>query len=255
MKVSIITVSYNSEKTIRDTIESVLSQDYSDIEYIVIDGGSTDGTMEIVSQFKGHISRVVSESDRGIYDAMNKGIALAEGDVIGFLNSDDMYVSNSSVSQLMAPIRAQGVDAAFADLVVVDAIETERVVRYYDSSYFSPKKFRFGWMPAHPTFFAKKSAYKLAGNYSLDYQIAADYEILVRMLYVHQLKYAYIQKPLVKMRKGGASSASLRSNWILNCEIVRACRSNGIFTALPIVLLKIPQKLIGKFWIRGGSNE
>lgn len=255
MKVSIITVSYNSAKTIRDTIESVLSQDYSDIEYIVIDGGSTDGTIEIVNQYREHISRVVSESDRGIYDAMNKGIALAEGDVIGFLNSDDMYVSSFSVSQLMTPIRTQGVDAAFSDLVVVDAIETEKVVRYYDSSYFSPKKFRFGWMPAHPTFFAKKSAYKLAGNYSLDYQIAADYEILVRMLYVHQLKYAYIQKPLVKMRKGGASSASLRSNWILNCEIVRACRSNGIFTTLPIVLLKIPQKLVGKFWKRGGGNE
>lgn len=255
MKVSIITVSYNSEKTIRDTIESVLSQDYSDIEYIVIDGGSTDGTMEIVNQHRGHISRVVSESDRGIYDAMNKGIAIANGDVIGFLNSDDMYVSSSSVSQLMAAINIQGVDAAFADLVVVDAEETERVVRYYDSSYFSPKKFRFGWMPAHPTFFAKKSAYKMAGDYSLDYQIAADYEMLVRMLYVHQLKYAYIQKPLVKMRRGGASSASLRSNWILNCEIVRACRSNGIFTTLPIVLLKIPQKLIGKFWKKGGSNE
>ena len=255
MKVSIITVSYNSAKTIKDTIESVLSQDYSDIEYIVIDGGSNDGTREIVNQYREHISRVVSESDRGIYDAMNKGIALAEGDVIGFLNSDDMYVSSSSVSQLMTPIRTQGVDAAFADLVVVDAIETEKVVRYYDSSYFSPKKFRFGWMPAHPTFFAKKSAYKLAGNYSLDYQIAADYEILVRMLYVHQLKYTYIQKPLVKMRKGGASSASLRSNWILNCEIVKACRSNGIFTTLPFVLLKIPQKLIGKFWKRGSGNE
>ena len=254
MKVSIITVSYNSEKTIRDTIESVLSQDYLDIEYIVVDGASSDGTMEIVSQYKQHITRVVSEPDRGIYDAMNKGIALAKGDVIGFLNSDDVYVSSSSVSELMNPIKTQEVDASFADLVVVDAVETEKIVRYYDSSYFSPKKFRFGWMPAHPTFFAKKSAYKLAGNYSLDYQIAADYEMLVRMLYVHQLQYAYIQKPLVKMRKGGASSASLRSNWILNCEIVSACRSNGIFTALPIVLLKIPQKLIGKFWKRGSCN-
>jgi glycosyltransferase involved in cell wall biosynthesis len=255
VKVSIITVSYNSEKTIRDTIQSVLSQDYLDIEYIVIDGASNDGTMKIVNQHKQHISKVVSEPDQGIYDAMNKGIALAEGDVIGFLNSDDMYVSSSSISELMTPIKTHGVDASFADLVVVDAVETEKIVRYYDSSYFSPKKFRFGWMPAHPTFFAKKSAYKLAGNYSLDYQIAADYEILVRMLFVHRLKYAYIQKPLVKMRKGGASSASLRSNWILNCEIVRACRSNGIFTFLPIVLLKIPQKLIGKFWKRSGGNE
>lgn len=254
MKVSIITVSYNSEKTIRDAIQSVHSQDYPDIEYIVIDGGSTDGTMDIVSQFRQRISKVVSEPDQGIYDAMNKGIALAEGGVIGFLNSDDMYISNSSVSQLMSPIRTQGVDAAFADLVVVDAIETEKVVRYYDSSFFSPKKFRFGWMPAHPTFFAKKSAYKLVGNYSLHYKIAADYEMLVRMLYVQRLKYVYIQKPLVKMRKGGASSASLRSNWILNREIVRACRSNGIFTTLPIVLLKIPQKLIGKFLKWGGGN-
>lgn len=247
MKVSIITVSYNSEKTIRDTIQSVLSQDYPDVEYIVIDGGSTDGTMDIVGQYRRHISRVVSEPDQGIYDAMNKGIALAEGDVIGFLNSDDMYMSSSAVTELMTPIKTQGVDAAFADLIVVDAVDTEKVLRYYDSSYFSPKKFRFGWMPAHPTYFAKKSAYLSAGKYSLDYQIAADYEMLVRMLYVNQLKYAYIKKPLVKMRMGGASSASLRSNWILNCEIVRACRSNGIFTILPIVLLKIPQKLIGRF--------
>jgi glycosyltransferase involved in cell wall biosynthesis len=255
VRVSIITVSFNSEKTIRDTIESVLSQDYADIEYIVIDGGSVDGTMGIVSQYGGRISKVVSEPDRGIYDAMNKGMKLADGSIIGFLNSDDMYMSTSSVSQLMSPIITEGVDASFADLVVVDAVDTKKVVRYYDSSFFSPKKFRFGWMPAHPTFFAKKSAYLSAGDYSLDYQIAADYEMLVRMLYVHQLKYAYIKKPLVKMRKGGASSASLLSNWILNCEIVKACRSNGIFTVLPFVLLKIPQKLIGKLWKRGGGNE
>ncbi len=252
MKVSIITVSYNSEKTIKDTIDSVLSQDYEDIEYIVIDGGSTDKTMEIVNQYKNRICKVVSESDNGIYDAMNKGIALANGEVIGFLNSDDMYSSKSSVSQLMSSIRLDGVDAVYADLVFVDAEDTNKIIRYYDSSYFSPKKFRFGWMPAHPTFFAKKAAYKLVGNYSLDYQIAADYEMLVRMLYVFRLSYAYIKKPLVKMRKGGVSSSSLYSNWVLNCEIVNACRTNGISTNLILVLLKIPQKLIGRFW-RGGD--
>ena len=157
-KVSIITVCFNSAKTIRDTIESVLSQDYPNIEYIVIDGGSSDQTLEIVKEYSDRIAIIVSEKDRGIYDAMNKGIALASGEIVGMLNSDDVYINENAVSELMRKMKDANSDSVFADLVIVDPENLNKVVRYYDSSYFNPNKFRFGWMPAHPTFFVKKSS-------------------------------------------------------------------------------------------------
>lgn len=249
-KISIITVCFNSEATIRDTIESVLHQSYPNIEYLIIDGGSTDDTLKIIAEYGTKISRVVSERDRGIYDAMNKGIHLASGEIIGILNSDDVYMDTNSVKVLVSPIIQDSSDASFADLVVVSLGDLNEVVRYYDSCYFSPKKFRFGWMPAHPTFFIKKSCYEAAGDYSLNYKIAADYEMLIRLLLIYGFTYTYIPKPLIKMRLGGASSASLVRNWILNCEIVKACKENGIWTCLPLLLLKIPQKLAGRIFKR-----
>ena len=250
LKISIITVCFNSKATIRDTIESVLSQSYPNIEYLIIDGGSTDGTLNIIAEYGDRIGRVVSEQDRGIYDAMNKGIHLASGEIIGILNSDDVYVDTESVKNLVAPIILGHSDASFADLVVVSSSDLNKVVRYYDSSYFSPEKFRYGWMPAHPTFFIKKSCYELAGDYSLNYKIAADYEMLIRLLLIYGFSYTYIPKPLIRMRLGGASSASLARNWVLNCEIVKACKENGIWTALPLLLLKVPQKLAGRIFKR-----
>ena len=246
MKVSIITVCFNSAATIRDTIESVLEQSYPDIEYLIVDGGSTDETMSIISEYASRIARVISEHDFGIYDAMNKGIHLASGEIVGILNSDDVYMDMNSVTQLVSPIIEGRSDSTFADLIVVSANDLNKVVRYYDSSYFSPEKFRFGWMPAHPTFFVKKSCYEMVGDYSLDYKIAADYEMLIRLLLIAKVTYTYISKPLIKMRLGGASSASLARNWTLNREIVKACRLNGVWTALPLLVLKVPQKLVGK---------
>ena len=155
-KVSIITVCFNSTKTIRDTIESVISQDYPNIEYIIIDGGSSDETVAIVKEYTDRIAVIVSESDRGIYDAMNKGVALASGDIVGMLNSDDVYMNEHAVSELMKTMQDARTDSVFADLVIVDPIDLGKILRYYDSSYFTPSKFRFGWMPAHPTFFVKK---------------------------------------------------------------------------------------------------
>jgi glycosyltransferase involved in cell wall biosynthesis len=244
-KVSIITVCFNSAKTIRDTIESVLSQDYPDIEYIVIDGGSNDQTLKIVRGYSDRIAVIVSEKDRGIYDAMNKGIALASGEIVGMLNSDDIYMNEHAVSELMKKMQDAKSDSVFADLVIVDPDDLNKVLRYYDSSYFNPKKFRFGWMPAHPTFFVKKSLYDKVGPYSLDYQISADYEMLIRLLWVQKASYAYLQKPVVRMRYGGASTADLSRNLLLNREIVQACKANGIYTNLFLVLLKIPAKLWG----------
>lgn len=246
MKVSIITVSFNSAKTIADTIESVLSQDFPQIEYIIVDGGSSDGTLGIIKQYQDRINHWVSEKDRGMYDAMNKGIALATGDVIGILNSDDVYMNTHVVSELMELMQAKRAQVVFADLILVDQDHPQKVLRYYDSSHFHPNKFKYGWMPAHPTVFVKRELYEAVGKFSTTYQIAADYEMLIRILAIQRARYAYLPKPVVRMRSGGASTAGLSRNWILNQEIVRACKENGIYSNMAMLLLKLPFKLWGK---------
>lgn len=246
MKVSIITVSFNSAKTITDTIKSVLSQDFPQIEYIVVDGGSSDGTVEIIKQYEDQIAHWVSEKDRGMYDAMNKGIALATGDVIGILNSDDVYMNTHVVSELMELMQTKRAQVVFADLILVDQDNPQKVLRYYDSGHFHPNKFKYGWMPAHPTVFVKRELYEAVGHFSTAYQIAADYEMLIRILAIQRARYAYLPKPVVRMRSGGASTAGLSRNWILNQEIVRACKENGIYSNMAMLLLKLPFKLWGK---------
>lgn len=243
-KVSLVTVCYNSAATIRRTIESVLSQEYPAIEYIIIDGGSTDGTVEIVRGFGNRIAIFISERDSGIYDAMNKGVALASGEVVGLLNSDDVYADAYAVRDLMAAMSQAGSDSVFADLVYVDQQEPGRVRRYYNSGNWSPSRFRFGWMPAHPTFFVRREWYERCGLFSLDYRIAADFEMLVRLLYVGKATYTHLPRAVVRMQIGGASTRGLRNSWLLNREIVKACRAHGIWTSLPLVLLKIPAKLL-----------
>ncbi len=243
-KISIITVCYNSAATIRDTIESVLTQDYPNIEYIIVDGASKDGTMEIVHEYQDKIDVVISEPDKGIYDAMNKGIRAATGDVVGLLNSDDFYADDSSVRQLIECMEDAGSDTVYADLVTVDARDTMRIVRYYDSSTFHTERLCYGWMPAHPTFMVKRELYATYGGFSLDYRIAADFEMVARLLHTAGASYTYLPVVVIKMRVGGVSSSSLKSSWILNKEIVRACRANGIKTSLPRVLLKVPAKLM-----------
>lgn len=242
--VSIITVSFNSATTIRDTIESVLSQDYPAIEYIIVDGGSEDETLKIVREYGDRIDRVISEPDRGIYDAMNKGIVAASGDLVGTLNSDDFYADTTCVRQLVSRLEDADTDCVFADLVMVDPVNTDRIVRYYDSSAFRPPRLRYGWIPAHPTFLAKRSLYNRHGGYSLDYRIAADFEMMVRLLYRAEASYVHLPTVVVKMRSGGASTRSLGARWLLNREIVRACRANGLNTSLPRVLMKVPAKLM-----------
>lgn len=244
MKISIITVSFNSAATIRDTIESVISQSYPDIEYIIVDGASTDDTMKIAEEYDDKIAALVSEPDKGIYDAMNKGIGLASGDVIGILNSDDVYAGADSVQQLVSCMISADSDTVFADLVQVDPNNLDRVMRYYDSSRFSPERLRYGWMPAHPTFMAKRRLYQQWGGFSVDYKIASDYEMMVRLLYRARASYVYLPSVVVKMRAGGVSTGGLRNSWILNKEIVRACKQNGLDTSLPRVLLKTPLKLL-----------
>ena len=248
MKVSIITVSFNSAKTIAETIESVLSQDFPDIEYIVVDGGSTDGTVDIIRQNENRISRWISERDQGMYDAMNKGIAMASGEVIGILNSDDTYMNAHVITDLMQVMQVQNTEVVFADLILVDPIKQNKVIRYYDSGRFHPNKFKYGWMPAHPTVFVKRELYQRVGPFSTTYEIAADYEMLIRMLAIEKASYAYYPKPVVRMRAGGASTSGISRNWILNQEIIRACKENGIYTNLMMLLLKVPAKLWGRLF-------
>ena len=243
VKVSIITVAFNSEKTIADTIESVLSQDYPNIEYIIIDGGSKDGTIEMVGSYGNRVSKFISEPDRGMYDAMNKGIHLATGDIIGILNSDDFYADKSIISNVVNTFVESGSDSVFGDLVYVNSNNLTKVTRYYSSSHFHPRLFAYGWMPAHPTFFVKRWAYEQYGVFQTNYKIAADYELLARFLAKHQISYTYIPQVMVRMRTGGASTTNLMSNWILNSEIIRACTENGIKTNWFKVLSKYFKKV------------
>ena len=244
---SIITVSYNSARTIQETIESVLEQDYHFIEYVVIDGGSTDGTLDILERYREKISVIISESDSGIYDAMNKGIQVSTGELVCMLNSDDVYASPSSVRHLVECLITKNTDTVYADLVITDPSEANRVLRYYDASTFKPERLRYGWMPPHPTFIAKRELYEKWGGYSLKYKISADYEMMVRLLYKAKVSYAYLPEVVVKMRSGGVSTGGFRSSWILNSEIVTACKENGLETSMLRLMLKIPAKIMEHF--------
>ena len=244
MKITIITVVFNGAKYIRSAIQSVLSQDYDNIEYIVIDGGSTDGTVDIVKEYQDKISVFISEPDEGIYDAMNKGIALATGNVIGILNSDDFYIDEFVIEKVVKEFEEKNVDSVYADLVYVEPKNLNKTVRYYDSSKFNPSKFSYGWMPAHPTFFVKKDTYEKHGVFRTDLKIAADFDILIRFLLTHKISYSYMQEVLVKMRVGGVST-SFNSIWINNIETLRVCRDNGIKTNIFKILSKYPAKISG----------
>ena len=250
MKVSLITGSFNSVSTISDTIESISSQDYLDIEYIIIDGNSKDGTVEVIKSHNQKITKWISEPDSGIYDAMNKGIAMATGEVIGILNSDDFYSNNQIISQVAKAFEDEKVDAVFGDLVFVDPMNLTKIVRKYSSKKWNPKKLAWGFMPAHPTFFVRRKYYESLGVFKTDYKISADYELLIRFLLVHKLNYRYLPLNMVIMRKGGASSKGLMSNVILYREIVRGCRENGIYTNSFMVYSKYFTKLSELFFTR-----
>lgn len=243
MKVSIITPTYNSAQTVRDTIESVLSQDYDNIEYIIIDGYSKDNTLDIIKEYSDQIAVVVSEPDKGIYDAMNKGIQLATGDVVGILNSDDFFTSNDVISIVVKEFMHNQTDAIYGDIHFVRPENLNKCVRYYSSAIFSPFLFRFGFMPAHPSFYVKKSCYEQLGTYDLNYRIAADYDLMIRFLYKEKIRYKYLKKDFVTMRIGGISTEGVNSRILLNKEIVRACKKYGIYTNLFFLSLKYIYKV------------
>ena len=245
LKVSIITVCFNSESTIRVTLDSVRSQSFANIEHIIVDGDSSDRTMDIVAEYREWLGPVVSESDKGLYDAMNKGIDMASGDIIGILNSDDFYERDDVIEAVVgAFLRDPALDILFGDVVFVSPPDLETVTRFYRAGHFRPWKLRFGWMPPHPATFVTKAVYEKHGKYRLDMKISADYEMFVRWLSKAKLNFCWVDRVIVRMRAGGLSTGGLKSSLILNREIVRACKENGVYTNLMLVLTKIPFKFL-----------
>ena len=240
MKISVVTVTFNSAATVADTMESVLRQEYEDYEYIVVDGGSTDETVEIIksyqSKFGGRMCWI-SEPDKGMYDGINKGIRMATGDVVGIINSDDFY-HRTDIFTKIADAMADGTEAIYGDVRFVNPNNLDKTVRYYSSKNWSPKRFRFGFMPAHPSFFERRENFEKYGYYQYDYHIAADYELLIRHLYTNKVKAKYVPLDFMKMRTGGRSTNGIKANIRLNKEIVRACKENGIWTCMPLLFMK-----------------
>lgn len=231
MKVSVITATWNSVATLRDTLESVLAQTYSDIEHIIVDGGSTDGTMDLVREYEGRYEgrlRYISEPDKGIYDAMNKGIRMASGEAIGILNSDDFYTTPDTVERLMGELISSGVDAVYGDIHFVEDGNLSKCVRYYSSAGFKRWKMRFGFMPAHPSFYCRKEVYERFGLFSTSYKVAADFENLLRLIYVGKISIKYVSKDCVTMRTGGASTSGLASHRQILVDHMRAYRENQV---------------------------
>lgn len=243
MKVSIITATYNSEVHIADCIKSVYNQTYNNIEHIIVDGASKDKTLEIINSTPNRITKVISEPDKGIYDAMNKGIKAATGDVIGILNSDDFFTSDNIIETVVDNFKKDNIDALYGDVHFVNPDDLSKTVRYYSSAIFRPALFRFGFMPAHPSFYMKKECYNKYGLYGLDYKIASDYDLLIRYLHKEKIKYRYIKRDFVTMRTGGVSTQNFNSNVTLNKEIVRACKKYGIYTNMFILSFKYLYKL------------
>lgn len=246
MKISVITATFNSGKTVRDTIESVLRQTHKDIEYIVVDGKSQDNTMEIVlgyePQFSGKM-RYISERDKGIYDAMNKGIAMATGNVVGILNSDDFYTSPDVLEQVARTMNDDDIDAVYGDVHYVNEEHLDQCVRYYTSRPFHRSWMRFGFMPAHPSFYCRRSVYEQYGTFDLSYKVAADFENLLRLIFVHRIRTRYIAKDFVTMRTGGASSSGLRSQKQIVRDHLRALKHNQIYSNLLFLGLRYPYKM------------
>lgn len=241
MKVTVITVSYNSAETIVDTLRSVRAQTHANLQHIVIDGGSTDGTLDLVREHGAHVSHLVSERDDGIYDAMNKGLALCTGTFVGFLNADDVYADENVVSMIAAAARPE-IDAVYGDLVYVDRLDPAKVFRYWRSGRFSSARLRRGWMPPHPTLYVRASRLPESGGFDTQFRIAADYDFVLRYLGIPGLRTAYLEHVLVRMRLGGISNRSPLSVLKKSREDLRAIRKNGI-GGLPTLFMKNARKI------------
>lgn len=249
MKISVITAVYNRSKTIGDALECVLNQDAVDVESVVIDGMSDDGTDQVISRYKDRISVHVREPDKGIYDALNKGFSRASGDVIGFLHADDMLNGSTCLSTIDSVFQDPSVDLVYGDLIYVGQQETSKVVRYWKDRVYDRRRFRFGWMPAHPTVYVRRGVYEKFGLFRDDFHTSADYECLVRLLYKHELKAVHIPETLVKMRVGGQSNATLANRRRANQEDRLAWVVNGLKPP-PLLRLSKPMRKLPQYFTK-----
>ncbi len=244
MKITIITVCFNSARTLGDTLESVATQRHLEIEHIVVDGASTDGTLEIIERNGKHVVRLISEPDHGIYDAMNKALRMATGEVVGFLNADDVYADNGVLARVSTIMTKDGLDALLGDAEFVRPDRPDHPVRRYRSERFRPERIAWGWMPAHPALFLRRRVYESYGLFRTDYRIAGDFEYCARIFHHNTLVYRSLPETLVRMRTGGISTSGWRNTVLLNKEVLRACRENGIDTNMLKIFSKYPAKLM-----------
>lgn len=247
MKISIITVCYNSALTIRDTFESILSQTYSDIEYVVIDGNSKDETVSIIREYEPKFNgrmRWISESDKGLYDAMNKGISISSGELVSILNSDDVYFDKNVIEDVVLQIQQSGTDTLFGNIEFVKSDNIDIVVRKWISSPFLAGSFRKGWHPPHPSFFCKRNVYEQYGTFDTSFQISADFELMLRLLEKYKVSTIYYNRNIVKMRMGGESTGSIKSTIIGNKGVIRAFKKNGIPVSWLYPLYRLAPKVL-----------
>lgn len=253
MKISIITTTFNSGNTIEDTLKSVLEQTYADWELIVVDGASKDHTLDVVllylPRFNGRL-RYMSEPDKGIYDGMNKGIAMAAGEVIGILNSDDFYTANDVLEQVAKAMKDRTIDAVYGDVHYVHEADLKKCVRYYSSKPFRRCWMRLGFMPAHPSFYCRREVYRKYGGFDLSYKVAADFEHLLRLIFVNRIRTLYIEKDFVTMRTGGASSSGLSSHKQIMRDHLRALRQNGVWSNVFLLGLRYLYKVMERVWFK-----
>ncbi|PBQ31321.1 glycosyl transferase [Sphingobacteriaceae bacterium] len=247
MKISIITITYNSAATLEETLLSVINQTYHDIEYIIVDGKSTDDTLKIIDKHKDKISKVISEKDKGLYDALNKGIDMATGDVIGILHSDDFYIDNQVIEKYAKTFLKNNSDSVYSDLYYVDKSNTDKIIRKWKSGDYSEKSFINGWMPPHPTFFLKKEIYKKFGKFNTDFKSAADYELMLRFIEKNKISISYLPEYTVKMRVGGKSNVSVQNRVNANFEDRRAWEINGLKPRFYTLYLKPFRKILQFF--------
>ncbi|MBS1580722.1 MAG: glycosyltransferase [Bacteroidetes bacterium] len=250
MKVSVITVCYNAVAHIEETLRSVAVQDHPDIEHIVVDGGSTDGTPALVARHAERLAHVVSEPDRGVYDAMNKGLRLATGEVIAFVNAGDMMAGPGTVSGMVEAFERHAVDAVYGDALMVDPNDITRVRRFWKGGAYDRANFRKGWMPPHLGTYIRKRAYDRLGGFDERLQVSADYELMFRFLYKHRLPALYVPGVVVRFRLGGVSNRSLAHIWRANVEVYRAWRMNGERVS-PLIVLRKPLRKVAQWFRRG----
>jgi len=254
MKVSIITAVYNNRETVGDCLRSVLCQTYPNIEYLVIDGGSTDGTTEVIEPYRAKIARWVSEPDTGIYSALNKGLNLASGEAVGILHSDDIYAHDRVVEKVVEAFGESGADSVYGDLKYVDKNNLTRVIRSWKSSPFIPGKFRYGWMPPHPTFFVKRRVFENYGGFNENLRIAADYELMLRFLEKHRISTHYLPEVLIHMRVGGISNRGIKNILLKSQEDLLAWKLNGLNRSIYTIPLKNLSK-IPQFFVKKGQGQ